>query len=101
MLDSLLTHNLSVFTQWVMVARILGRVLQEERIKFLYYFGEMSLTEKNSNIDMFKAPEKGVKVLVRSSPLPPALRPPHTTLLTHASGGIPKMRRPRPQPNLR
>lgn len=60
-----------VFTQWVMVARILGRVLQEERIKFLYYFGEMSLTEKNANIDMFKAPEQNVKVLVRPSPLLP------------------------------
>lgn len=66
-----------------MVGRILGRVLQEEGIKFLYYFGEMSLTEKNANIDMFKAPEKNVKVMVRPLPLVSTLPGPLQTLSTN------------------
>jgi SNF2 family DNA or RNA helicase len=52
-----------VFTQWVMVGRILGRVLEQEQIKFLYYFGEMSREEKEDNIKDFHS-KPDIKVLV-------------------------------------
>lgn len=48
-----------------MVGRILGRVLQQEQIKFLYYFGEMSREEKEDNVRAFHANAE-IKVLVAS-----------------------------------
>ncbi|KAB5577908.1 P-loop containing nucleoside triphosphate hydrolase protein [Coniochaeta sp. 2T2.1] len=54
-----------VFTQWVLLGRILGRVLQQEGINFLYYFGEMSREEKEDNVKVFhNVPD--VKVMVAS-----------------------------------
>lgn len=46
-----------------MIGRILGRVLQQEQIKFLYYFGEMSREEKEDNIKDFHKKQE-IKVLV-------------------------------------
>lgn len=54
-----------VFTQWVMVARILGRVLEQEKIDFLYFFGEMSREEKEDNLNVYRELDN-VKVLVAS-----------------------------------
>ncbi|KAB5535381.1 SNF2 family N-terminal domain-containing protein [Coniochaeta sp. 2T2.1] len=54
-----------VFTQWVMVGRILGRVLQQEKIPFLYYFGDMTRSEKEDNVKAFHALDN-VKVLIAS-----------------------------------
>lgn len=52
-----------VFTQWVMMGKILGRSLQDRGIDFLYYFGEMTGVERNKNLRTFET-EKNVKVII-------------------------------------
>jgi SNF2 family DNA or RNA helicase len=59
-------YDETVFTQWVMVGRILGRMLQQENIKFVYFFGEMSRLEKENNIKVFHEVDE-VKVMVSYS----------------------------------
>jgi superfamily II DNA or RNA helicase len=48
-----------------MMGRILGRVLEQEQIKFLYYFGEMTREEKEDNVKGFHVRDD-IKVLVAS-----------------------------------
>ncbi len=45
------------------MARILGRVLESERIKFLYYFGNLSKDQRHANIKAFES-DPEIKVLV-------------------------------------
>jgi SNF2 family DNA or RNA helicase len=52
-----------VFTQWVVVGRVIGRMLQQEKIGFVYYFGEMTQEEKEANVKAFHAVDE-VKVMV-------------------------------------
>ncbi|KAL2021120.1 hypothetical protein VTK56DRAFT_7539 [Thermocarpiscus australiensis] len=42
-----------VFTSFVVVGRIIGRMLQDEGINFLYYFGSMSQAEKHQAVKDF------------------------------------------------
>lgn len=53
-----------VFTQWILLGRILGRVLQQEKIDFLYLFGGMGPTVREDQIKAFQTNPK-IKVLVR------------------------------------
>lgn len=52
-----------IFTQWILVARILGRVLQQEKIDFLYLFGGMGPIDRENQIKAFQTNPK-IKVLV-------------------------------------
>ncbi|KAK3324282.1 SNF2 family N-terminal domain-containing protein [Cercophora scortea] len=54
-----------VFTQFVLNGRIFGRMLQDEKIGFLYFFGSMSQPEKQKAIEDFETRED-VHVLVAS-----------------------------------
>ncbi|KAH8900083.1 hypothetical protein GQ53DRAFT_595648, partial [Thozetella sp. PMI_491] len=55
-----------IFTQWVLLARIIGRILAEEHITFLYYFGNMSKDQRNAAVKAFHDnPE--IKVLIAST----------------------------------
>ncbi|KAJ4419919.1 hypothetical protein N0V85_000806 [Neurospora sp. IMI 360204] len=51
-----------VFTQWIQIARIIGRVLQQENIDFLYLFGGMGPTDREDQIKAFQTNPK-IKVL--------------------------------------
>ncbi|KAI6369285.1 hypothetical protein MCOR25_004466 [Pyricularia grisea] len=42
-----------IFTHWVPLARILGRVFEAEKIKFLYYFGSMAMPKRKTAVDNF------------------------------------------------
>jgi hypothetical protein len=42
-----------VFTQFILVGRIVGRTLQDEEIGFLYYFGSMSHAKKRKAVKDF------------------------------------------------
>ncbi len=46
------------------MARILGRILSEEHIKFLYYFGSLTSKQKAAAIEAFHE-EDDIIVLVR------------------------------------
>lgn len=52
-----------IFTQWILMGRIIGRLLEDNGVPFLYYFGEMGEIEKTKNLNDFKA-RRGVKVLI-------------------------------------
>ncbi|KAJ4417478.1 hypothetical protein N0V82_006142, partial [Gnomoniopsis sp. IMI 355080] len=52
-----------IFTQWVMMGKILGRCLQDKGIEFLYYFGDMSDLERNKSLETFEA-NKNIKVII-------------------------------------
>ncbi len=57
----------TVFVNWAKLACIIGRMLNEEQIPFLYYFGDLKLDQKDAAITTFQTnPE--IKILVR--PLP-------------------------------
>lgn len=53
------------------MGRIFGRILQKEKISFLYYFGEMDKEHSRENIERFKT-DPSIKVLVSldAPPLP-------------------------------
>jgi SNF2 family DNA or RNA helicase len=56
-----------VFTQFVGMGRILGRVLQKENIDFLYFFGEMKEDMRKKAVNAFNTrPEIGVMVISRT-----------------------------------
>ncbi len=62
-----LTECHAVFTQWVLLARILGRIFAKEEIKFLYFFGHMTAAQKNAVVNAFhEKPE--IKILVSFRP---------------------------------
>ncbi|TLD23783.1 hypothetical protein PspLS_06768 [Pyricularia sp. CBS 133598] len=42
-----------IFTHWVPLARILGRVFEAEKIKFLYYFGSMGMGQRKTAVENF------------------------------------------------
>lgn len=50
-----------------MAGRILGRMLEQEKIQFLYFFGEMLRDEKDKAVKAFHD-VKEVKVLVSFPP---------------------------------
>ncbi|KAK4034672.1 P-loop containing nucleoside triphosphate hydrolase protein [Parachaetomium inaequale] len=47
------TITWAVFTEFVVTGRLIGRMLQDENINFLYYFGSMSRGEKTKEIQDF------------------------------------------------
>ncbi|KAJ9145041.1 hypothetical protein NKR23_g5609 [Pleurostoma richardsiae] len=54
-----------IFTQWYTLARIVGRVLEDEGIGFAYLYGEMDLGQRLRTVETFKSVDT-VKVLVAS-----------------------------------
>ncbi len=72
-----------VFTEFVVMGRLLGRMLQDAGMGFLYYFGSMSHTEKTKAVADFTNKEN-IHVLV-SLPLPIFLLPPTDTPGPHRS----------------
>lgn len=53
------------------MGRLVGRMLQDEKINFLYYFGSLSGSEKARAISDFSSKDN-IHVLVRPpSPFPP------------------------------
>lgn len=52
-----------VFTQWVMMGKILGRSFEDKGIQFVYYFGEMSDAERSKNLQTFET-DSEVKVII-------------------------------------
>lgn len=59
-----------VFTNFIGVIRLLGRILQENSIEFLYFVGEMTAEQRQEAISTFKTAGE-VKVLVSEHPSPP------------------------------
>lgn len=60
----------AVFTLFVDGGRIVGRMLQDANIDFLYYFGSMSHAEKRKAVEDFKE-KKEIRVLVTPHPFSP------------------------------
>ncbi|RYP59595.1 hypothetical protein DL769_008460 [Monosporascus sp. CRB-8-3] len=52
-----------IFTQFTLCAKILGRMLGSEKIKFLYYNGDMTTKERDKAIQAFKQ-HKSIKVMI-------------------------------------
>ncbi len=52
-----------MFTSFILIARIVGRMLQDEDIDVLYYSGSMSRTEKHEAVRDFTNNKK-IRVLV-------------------------------------
>lgn len=52
-----------IFTQWIMMGKIIGRHLMEGNIKFLYYFGDMTDSERKNSLKAFEG-NKDVKVII-------------------------------------
>ena len=59
-----------MFVQWVRLARIIGRMLTEEGINFLYYFGSMTKEQRNKAVETFQDDPKAT-VMVSSRPSQP------------------------------
>lgn len=57
------TDKIIVFTQWVMMGKILGRNFEDKGIQFVYYFGEMSDAERSKNLQTFEM-DSDVKVII-------------------------------------
>lgn len=55
-----------VFTQFMVVAKLVGRIAYLEKKKFLYYTGDMSANARKLALTKFKT-DKSVKILVRIS----------------------------------
>jgi hypothetical protein len=56
-----------VFVNWAKLACIIGRMLHEEEIPYLYYFGDMTRDQKDAAILEFQE-NPGIKVLVSLTP---------------------------------
>ncbi|KAK8128624.1 hypothetical protein PG984_009732 [Apiospora sp. TS-2023a] len=54
-----------IFTQFLQEGQILGRMLQAEGFKFLYFFGEMSSKDKTTAVDIFHQNDD-VKIMIAS-----------------------------------
>lgn len=54
-----------IFTQFIQEGQVLGRMLQAEGFKFVYFFGEMTAKQKARAIDIFHK-KKEVKIMVSS-----------------------------------
>ncbi|RYP51211.1 hypothetical protein DL768_003417 [Monosporascus sp. mg162] len=54
-----------IFTQFTLCARILGRMLSSETIKFLYYNGDMTIKERDKAVQAFWE-HKPIKVMIVS-----------------------------------
>lgn len=52
-----------IFVQWGITAKILGRMLNFDKIGFVYYWGDMSSEQKSKNLATFHEVEE-VKVMV-------------------------------------
>lgn len=52
-----------VFVEWSKMAAIIGRMLYEEELRFLYYVGDMNTEQKNAAITDFEE-RPDVKILV-------------------------------------
>ncbi|KAK3374367.1 P-loop containing nucleoside triphosphate hydrolase protein [Lasiosphaeria ovina] len=59
------TDKIIIYTQFVILGRIIGRVLQEEDIGFLYHFGSMTQHQKDEAKSEFKT-NPNAKVMVAS-----------------------------------
>lgn len=53
-----------IFTQFVQEGQVLGRMLQAEGFKFVYFFGELTAKQKAAAIATFQE-KKEVKIMVR------------------------------------
>lgn len=53
-----------IFTQYTMSAKIVGRILQRLKLKYLYYVGTLSQVERNQAVDAFKDAKLNIKVMV-------------------------------------
>jgi SNF2 family DNA or RNA helicase len=65
---SYLTLHISVFTNFILTGQIVGRMLQDANIDFLYYFGGLSLTQKQEAIRDFTE-KSNIRVLVSENPV--------------------------------
>lgn len=63
-----------VFTQFMVVANLLGRIAYLEKKKFLYYTGDMSANARKLALAKFRT-DNSVKILVRLFPSLHALLP--------------------------
>ncbi len=52
-----------VFSQWAITAKIMGRLLEAAKIKFLYYWGDMNPQHRAKALEAFKT-NSNIKVLV-------------------------------------
>lgn len=85
-----------MFVQWVRLARILGRVLAEEGINFLYYFGSMTKDQRNKAVETFQD-DPNAKVMVSSRPRLGSLINACTNEMP--PDRVPQMRRPSLEPH--
>lgn len=85
----------AVFVNWAKLACIIGRMLDEEEISYLYYFGDMTKQQKEAAIPEFQD-NPDVKVMASHSLYLP---------LRHRTDNIldrlHPLRRPSPQSDLR
>jgi SNF2 family DNA or RNA helicase len=52
-----------IFNEWIATARVLGRMLNESKIDFVYYNGEISTQARTKNLDDFRT-NPSIKVMV-------------------------------------
>ena len=52
-----------IYTQWVAMAVIIGRVLEDEKINFVYFVGELGDKQRDKSLEAFKKIRQ-VKVMV-------------------------------------
>ena len=52
-----------IYTQWVAMAVIIGRVLEDEKINFVYFVGELGDKQRDKSLETFKKIRQ-VKVMV-------------------------------------
>lgn len=55
-----------IFTQFTLCVKVLGRMLNAEKIRFLYYNGDMSIPERDEAVRNFEQ-EDTIKVMVSKS----------------------------------
>ncbi|KAF7895092.1 hypothetical protein EAF00_006906 [Botryotinia globosa] len=62
-LDKSPDEKIIIYTQWKMVSTIIGRMLEKEKIDFLYYSGDMPRETRTTTIELFEMNPK-IKILV-------------------------------------
>lgn len=61
--------KITVFVQWIPMLAILGRMIFQNGLRFVYYWGLMNETQKARSIRGFKC-DPEIKVMVSPSPIP-------------------------------
>ena len=59
-------RKIIVFTEWLMVMHIIGKICQKQGWKCTHYNGKMSYKARDQSLDAFRHPDLGIKILIAS-----------------------------------